>query len=118
MYNCLEAQWGACIICNNLFEVMKKVNVTFQDNVLSLHPTQWKWQEKKKLSQNSFDKNVEHHQEGCDWPTVRLESTLSNSSLLRRFSVMLLLSSNLGRMTAMYPSVDGCLDGFDRQSIV
>lgn len=46
------------------------------------------------------------HQESCD-EAARLARTFSNSSLLRRFSVMLLLSSNFGRMTAMYPLVDG-----------
>lgn len=49
-------------------------------------------------------------QDGWDWAELRLETMFSNSSLFRRFSVMLLLSSNFGRMTAMYPSVDGCRD--------
>lgn len=50
----------------------------------------------------------------CDSVTLRLETARSKSSLLRRFSVMLLLSSNFGRMTAMYPSVNGCSNITDK----
>lgn len=73
------------------------------------------WKERKSLNVYSAPltglKNWRwalHHQ-SCD-DAARLARTFSNSSRLRRFSVMLLLSSNLGRMTAMYPSVDGCAD--------
>lgn len=65
---------------------------------------------KKSSPLNSSDKDEELRQDRCDCERVRLERTLSKSSLLRRFSVMLLLSSNFGRMTAIYPSVDGCSD--------
>ena len=51
------------------------------------------------------------HQLGWAWTSAALlETTASKSSLLRRFSPTSLLSSNFGRMTAMYPSVDGCYD--------
>lgn len=72
-------------------------------------------EEKRNFTRTVLTENVELRQEGCDWATLRLETTLSNSSLLNRFSVMLLLSSNFGRMTAMYPSVDGCSDFTDKE---
>lgn len=67
--------------------------------------------------QDSSKKDVERHHEGWDRSAARLETTFSNSSLLRRFSVMLLLSSNLGRMTAMYPSVEGCYGARDKNAV-
>lgn len=42
--------------------------------------------------------------------------TSSYCSLVRRPSVMLLLSSNLGNITAMYPSVEGCAKKNERRS--
>lgn len=87
---------------------MKDVKAASEDNVFSLHTTSFGTGggQVKRILWDSFETDVDH-QEGFGWPAVRLETTLSNASLLRRFSVMLLLSSNFGRMTAMYPSVDG-----------
>lgn len=105
----MEAQSNSCIVCNSLFKVMGKKKKYLQDNVISQHPTWWERREET-LSCNSSEEEEELHQDRFDCERVRLERTLSKSSPLRRFSVMLLLSSNFGRMTAIYPSVDGCSD--------
>lgn len=78
--------------------VLEKKKKIYILSVSSLPPTRW---ESQKL------KLVVGRHESCD-EAARLARTFSKSSLLRRFSVMLLLSSNFGRMTAMYPLVDGC----------
>lgn len=116
MNNCLGAQWGACIICNSLFEVMKKVNVTFRDNVLSLHPTRWKWQEKIALPEQFW--------QGCGAPSrgVWLANSTFGEYAFELLSAQKILCYALAllklRQDDSDVSLSGWLLGFDRQSTV
>lgn len=96
----LEAQVSVGTSWNSLFKIKNKKPAPSDEKVQS-----WTTPSRKSFSSR---RDARRHHVGCDCSAARLETTFSKSSRLSRLSVMLLLSSNLGRMTAMYPSVEGC----------